>query len=52
MIRISQVKLPVGHGPEELKKKAARILKTAPEKLRSLEIWKQSVDARKKPELY
>ena len=52
MIRISQVKLPVGHGPEELKKKAARILKTAPEKLRCLEIRKQSVDARKKPELY
>ncbi len=51
MIRISQLKLPVGHTEEDLKKKTARMLRTAPEEIRKLHIRKQSLDARKKPDL-
>lgn len=51
MIRINQIKLPVEHKPEELKKKAARQLRIAPESIRELHIVKQSLDARKKEQL-
>lgn len=52
MIRISQLKLPVGHTQEALIKKAAKTLRVAPEAVRDLKIVKQSLDARKKPELF
>ena len=52
MIRISQLKLPVEHSQEALLKKAAKTLRLAPEEIRELKIIKQSLDARKKPELY
>lgn len=52
MIRISQLKLPVGHPAEALTEKAAKVLGISPEQIRSLRIRKQSVDARKKPELF
>lgn len=52
MIRISQLKLPVEHTPEALLKKAAKILRIPPEAIGRLQIVKQSLDARKKPELY
>lgn len=52
MIRISQLKLPVEHHPEAIKKKAAKLLRIAPEEIRELRISKRSLDARKKPELY
>lgn len=52
MIRISQLKLPVMHRPEELKEKAARLLRVRPEEIRSLRIVRQSLDARKKPDLF
>lgn len=48
MIRISQLKMPVGHNEEDLKKKAAKTLKVAEHEIRSIKIMKQSVDARKK----
>lgn len=48
MIRISQLKLPVHHGSEDLKKKAAKILKIQPSEIRRIRVVKQSVDARKK----
>lgn len=48
MIRISQLKLPVGHSREELLFKAAKALKLQPADILSLTIVKQSVDARKK----
>ena len=48
MIRISQLKMPLGHTEEDLKKKAAKALKIGEEKIQSLHIIKQSVDARKK----
>lgn len=52
MIRISQLKLSIHHRPEDLKKKAARQLRIQPEAIRSLHIVKQSVDARKKEEIW
>lgn len=52
MIRINQLKLPVEHTPEALLKKAAKTLRVAPEAIGELKIVKQSLDARKKPELY
>ncbi len=52
MIRITQIKLPVDHTPEDLKNKAARMLKVAPGDIKELHVRKRSVDARKKPELY
>ena len=52
MIRISQVKLPVGHAPEEPLRKAARILKIRPEEIKELHIRKRSLDARKRPPQY
>ena len=50
MIRIHQVKLPVGHTQEELKKKAAKLLGCDPGVIKKLTIVKRSVDARKKAE--
>lgn len=52
MIRITQLKLPVGHDRESLWKKAARMLGVSPKELASLDIMRQSLDARKKPELF
>lgn len=48
MIRISQLKLPLTHTREELKKKAAQALRLPVSEIRSFTIVKQSVDARKK----
>ena len=52
MIRINQLKLPVGHKPEELTKKAARLLNIQTAEILSLTIVKQSLDARKKGNLH
>ena len=52
MIRISQVKLPVGHAPEALEQKAAQILRIRPEEMGELHIRKRSLDARKRPPQY
>ncbi len=52
MIQISQLKLPVDHTLEDLKRKAARALRIRPEEIKALTIRRQSLDARKKPELF
>ncbi len=52
MLRISQVKLPVGHTGEQLEKRLEKILGISPEMLLEYHIRKRSVDARKKPELF
>lgn len=52
MIRLTQVKLPVEHTPEDLKKKTAKLLRIAPESVCAVHIRKQSLDARKKPDLF
>lgn len=52
MIRVNQLKLPVEHKQEDLKKKAARALRITPEQIERLEIRRRSLDGRKKPELF
>ena len=52
MIRINQLKLPIDHKEDQLLKKAARALRLGQEDILELHIVKQSLDARKKPELY
>ena len=51
MIRISQLKLPAGHSKTELYHKAAKALHIKSEQIASLQIRRQSIDARKKPDL-
>lgn len=51
MIRIQQLKLAPGHTGEQLQEKAARILHLRPEQIDSLVIRRQSIDARKKPDI-
>lgn len=52
MIRIQQLKLPVGHTKRELEEKLCRTLRCKPKELIAYEIRRRSIDARKKPELY
>ncbi len=52
MIRINQMRMPLDHSRQDLVVKAARTLKIKTEQIRSLTIVKQSVDARKKPEIW
>ena len=52
MIRVNQLKLPVEHKQEDLKKKAARALRITQEQIERLEIRRRSLDGRKKPELF
>ena len=51
MIRIQQVKLPIEHSEDDLKDKAAEALKVAKEQIKSLTIFRKSIDARKKDEI-
>ena len=52
MIRISQLKLDVHHTEEELRAKICRLLRIRDEALLSCVQRKQSLDARKKPQLF
>ncbi len=52
MIRINQLKLPVDHTQEALWAKAAKALKIPVKDIRSIQIIKQSVDARKKEDIH
>lgn len=52
MIRISQMKMPLGHTKEELIDKAAHILHVGRQEILSFQMIKKSIDARKKPEIY
>lgn len=52
MIQISQLKLPILHTEEELKKKLAKMLRINSDAILSYTIKKRSLDARKKPELF
>ena len=52
MLRIVQLKLPVGHTEEQLKKKLLKTTHMRENELQSYRIRKRSLDARKKPELY
>lgn len=48
MIRINQLALETGHGPEALKKKVAKLLKVPETAIKELVIVRRSIDARKK----
>lgn len=52
MIRINQLKLPVAHGKTELLEKAAKTLRIPAEAITDCRIVKQSIDARKKPQIF
>ena len=52
MIKINQIKLPVGHLPEELEHKIRKILRLTKGEHFSYKIVRKSFDARKKPEIY
>ena len=47
MLRITQLKLPIEHTPEQLREEAARVLKVAPARIKTIHIIKKSIDARK-----
>ena len=50
MLRINQLKLPVGHSDAQLEAKTCKLLRTKEKP--QIRIVRRSVDARKKPELY
>lgn len=52
MIRIRQLKLKIGHTEGELRDRICRTLRIRDDELRSYRIFRQSLDARKKPELF
>ena len=52
MIRINQIKVQPEAGIEVIRKKAATILGIRPSDIEKLDIVKQSIDARKKPEIF
>ena len=52
MLRISQLKLPAGHTREQLREKLIKTLRIREDELLDFQVRKQSLDARKKPELF
>ena len=52
MIRIHQIKLPITHTQEELKKKIGKMLRISVSDIKKVKIVKQSIDARKKPQIF
>lgn len=52
MIRIHEIKLPVAHTEEDVRRKAAKLLRVDPSAFLRFTILRRSIDARKKPELY
>lgn len=52
MLRVSQIKLPPGHGAEDILHKTAKALRIPPERILDWRIARRSVDARKKPEVF
>lgn len=52
MLRINQVKVRTDHTQQDLKRKAADMLRIPAEEIKSLTVLRQSIDARKKPEIY
>ena len=47
MIEIQQLKMPMVHDQEDLRNKAARILRIFPKDIITLEIMRRSLDCRK-----
>ena len=51
MIRVNQIKLPIGHTPEQLAQKICKLLHIKEHQIQEISIAKRSIDARKKPNL-
>ena len=51
MLRIDQLKIPIGHSQGDLKKKTAQLLKIGTSDILEVRILRQSIDARKKPRI-
>lgn len=52
MLQINQIKLPIHHTKDELKDKIRKLLKLSDSEKFTYQILKQSIDARKKPEVF
>lgn len=52
MLRVNQLKLPVGHTKEDLHSKLLKFLRLKDKDLKKYSVVKRSLDARKKPELF
>lgn len=52
MLRVNQVKIRTGHTKEQLKKKTAGLLHIPAGELLDMKIVRQSIDARRKPEIF
>ncbi len=52
MIKISQLKLPVGHTDSDIRQRVVKLLKLNAKQEFSYQVEKRSLDARKKPELF
>lgn len=51
MIRVNEIKMPLSHTKEDLKKKTARILKIGEGDIADISIYKKSIDSRKKDDI-
>lgn len=52
MLRVNQVKIGTGHTEEQLRKKTAETLHILPQEILDMKIIRQSIDARRKPEVF
>ncbi len=52
MLRVNQCKVNIHYTEEDVRRKVAGMLRVKPDEIRKMEIRKESLDARKKPELY
>lgn len=52
MLRVNQVKIKVEHTKEQLVRKTADVLRIPPSEIQELQIVRQSIDARKKPDVF
>ncbi|MDE6639312.1 MAG: FAD-dependent oxidoreductase [Acetatifactor sp.] len=52
MLRVNQVKIKTEHTEEQLRKKAAELLHISAQEILDMNIVRQSIDARRKPEIF
>jgi len=52
MIRVNDLKLPLSHTDEEIKKAAAKALKINENAIKEMSVFRKSVDSRKKPDIF
>ena len=52
VIKVQQIKVPIRHTIEDVKKKAAKLCRIQPADIKECEIRKRSIDARRKNEIY